>query len=287
MFVFFAVVCLCLSDSSFYFYFFLHLAVWFWSRFLSTVPIGSLFLPLLHHARSEGFFFLFSVEKVVWDTWISNSCLVSSIPFYDEKKNMSSHYLCNFNVVLSSLSFVSATISVINSVQLRGRMLVNVATDKYIIYNKKNPSKLLILNEKKNEDGINEWDAHTCMADLLGDICSDVREIPHGQEAVKTWALLCFLDGEVEERQTLTISSDYVHCKVNGRTEPVSDIGLPVHMAYRWRCSGEQWPQGTSLCRWWSPATIISEFISPLHLRSQKITLISLVFNSLSENGQV
>lgn len=45
------------------------------------------------------------------------------------------------------------------------------------------------------------------MADLLRDICSDVGEIPHGQEAVKAGPLLCFLDGEVEERQTMAIHS--------------------------------------------------------------------------------
>lgn len=33
----------------------------------------------------------------------------------------------------------------------------------------------------------------TNMADLLCDISSNIREIPHGQKAVKTRALLCFL----------------------------------------------------------------------------------------------
>lgn len=34
------------------------------------------------------------------------------------------------------------------------------------------------------------------MADLLSDVGSDVREIPHGQKTVKTGALLCFLEGK-------------------------------------------------------------------------------------------
>lgn len=53
-------------------------------------------------------------------------------------------------------------------------------------------------------------ETHTCVANLLCDIGPDVRKIPHGQEAVKARTLLCFLDGRVQER--LTITSDHILC---------------------------------------------------------------------------
>lgn len=38
----------------------------------------------------------------------------------------------------------------------------------------------------------------TNMADLLSDISSDVREIPHGQKTIEARPLLCLLDEGVD-----------------------------------------------------------------------------------------